>query len=142
MWLHSFPSQVGMAWERGSRMCMHCLSQIHSRNWRMCINMAMDTAFILEAYASFELQITEFVRTIVHSFTARQLGHINGKGAHSHQCACAENLKWTLDKQHEILRTGPGSDHELEPGPLPYSNTSELLHSWLDFCWWCFQFTW
>ena len=41
-------------------------------------------------------QITVFLRTIVHLFTARQLHHINGEGAHrtpSHQYTCAENLK-------------------------------------------------
>ena len=40
--------------------------------------------------------------------TARQLRDINGEGAHralSHQCACAEKLKWILDKQPEILST-------------------------------------
>ena len=52
-----------------------------------------------------------FVRMIVRSFTVRQdsymcVRHINGEGAHralSHQCACAEKLKWILDKQPEIL---------------------------------------
>ena len=62
------------------------------------------------SYSSWELQSTVFVWTIVHSFTARQLRHVNGEGAHyalSHQCACAENLKWILDKQLELLSTPP-----------------------------------
>ena len=71
----------------------------------MRMSMAMEMAFALEAKASWEVQITVFVRTIVCSFTERQLHHINGEGAHcalSHQCACGENLKWILDKQLEF----------------------------------------